>query len=255
MAEYEACILGLEAAIDLRIKILEVYGESALVIYQIREEWETRHPNLIPYQKYVKTWLPYFDRITFSHIPRDENQLADALATLSSMFKVRWPNEAPSIKIERLKEPAYCIAVEEGETDKKPWFCDIKRYLETQEYLADVSITDKKYLRRLSAKFFLSGSTLYKRNHDMVLIWCVDQPESDLIIKEVHEGTFETHTCGNTMTKKVLRVGYYWLTMEYLSIQYACTCHKCQIYIDKIHVSSSPLNVMTTPWPSTMWGN
>ncbi|XP_050876892.1 uncharacterized protein LOC127080622 [Lathyrus oleraceus] len=30
MAEYEACIYGLEEAIDLRIKILEVFGDSAL---------------------------------------------------------------------------------------------------------------------------------------------------------------------------------------------------------------------------------
>ncbi|KAI5426928.1 hypothetical protein KIW84_032382 [Lathyrus oleraceus] len=30
MAEYEACIFGIEAAIDLRIKILEAYRDSAL---------------------------------------------------------------------------------------------------------------------------------------------------------------------------------------------------------------------------------
>ena len=38
MAEYEACILGLRAAIDLRIKFLSVYGDSALVISQIKGE-------------------------------------------------------------------------------------------------------------------------------------------------------------------------------------------------------------------------
>lgn len=32
MTEYEACIYGLESTIDLRIKILEVYGDSGLVI-------------------------------------------------------------------------------------------------------------------------------------------------------------------------------------------------------------------------------
>jgi len=30
----------------------------------------------------------YFDEITYHHILREENQLADALATLSSMYKV-----------------------------------------------------------------------------------------------------------------------------------------------------------------------
>lgn len=53
IVEYEACIMGIEETVDLRIKILEVYGDSALVINQIRANWETRHPNLIPYQDHV----------------------------------------------------------------------------------------------------------------------------------------------------------------------------------------------------------
>ena len=32
MAEYDACILGIKAAINMRIKFLNVYGDSALVI-------------------------------------------------------------------------------------------------------------------------------------------------------------------------------------------------------------------------------
>ena len=42
MAEYEACIMGLRAAIDLRIKFLSVFGDSALVIIQIKGEWDTK---------------------------------------------------------------------------------------------------------------------------------------------------------------------------------------------------------------------
>lgn len=41
MVEYEACIMGLEEAIELRIKILDVYGDSTLVINQIKGERET----------------------------------------------------------------------------------------------------------------------------------------------------------------------------------------------------------------------
>jgi hypothetical protein len=39
MSEYEACIIGLEEAIDLRIKNLDVCGDSALVVNQIKGEW------------------------------------------------------------------------------------------------------------------------------------------------------------------------------------------------------------------------
>ena len=49
MAEYEACIFGLKAAIDLGIKSLIVFGDSALVINQIKGEWDMKHSNLIPY--------------------------------------------------------------------------------------------------------------------------------------------------------------------------------------------------------------
>ncbi|XP_052489850.1 uncharacterized protein LOC128042523 [Gossypium raimondii] len=38
MAEYEACIMGFRVAIKRKIKVLEVYGDSALVIYQLKGE-------------------------------------------------------------------------------------------------------------------------------------------------------------------------------------------------------------------------
>lgn len=72
--------------------------------------------------------IAYFDKITFHYIPREENQLACALATLSSMFKVKWYNETPSIRIQPLDELAYCIVIE-AEMDNKPWFYDIKQFL------------------------------------------------------------------------------------------------------------------------------
>ncbi|XP_050877158.1 uncharacterized protein LOC127080910 [Lathyrus oleraceus] len=131
MAEYEACIYGLEAAIDFRIKILEVFGDSALVISQVKGDWETRDNKLIPYKEHIKKLILYFDEISFHHISREENQLADALATLASMFKVKWKNEAPSIQIDHLDEPAHCLAIEADPGDK-PWFYDIKTLLEKQ---------------------------------------------------------------------------------------------------------------------------
>ena len=94
MVEYEACVMGIKAAIDMRIKFLQVYGDSSLGISQVKGEWYTKHPNLIPYREHVLSLIPYFEELTFEHVPREENQLANTLATMSSMFKVRWDNEA-----------------------------------------------------------------------------------------------------------------------------------------------------------------
>ena len=51
IAEYEACAFGIRAALEMGIKNLKVYGDSALVIYQLKEEWETRDHKLVLYQK------------------------------------------------------------------------------------------------------------------------------------------------------------------------------------------------------------
>ena len=90
MAEYEACILGIEEVIDLRIKNLVIYGDSALVMNHIKGKWEMNEPGLIPYIDYARRISTFFTKVEFHHIPRDENRMADALATLASMIVVKY---------------------------------------------------------------------------------------------------------------------------------------------------------------------
>ena len=66
----------------------------------------------------------------------------------------------------------------------------------------------------LAGNFFLNEDVLYKRNHDMVLLRCVDRHEEDMLMHKVHEGPFGIHANGHSMEKNMLRAGYYWLTME-----------------------------------------
>lgn len=73
MAEYEACTFGIEVSIELRLNILKVYGDSSLVISQVKGDWEARYHKLIPNKENVLKLIPYFDDITFHHIPQEEN--------------------------------------------------------------------------------------------------------------------------------------------------------------------------------------
>ena len=52
IVEYEACILGLETALELGIRQMEVFGDSNLVLRQIQGEWKTRDVKLRPYHAY-----------------------------------------------------------------------------------------------------------------------------------------------------------------------------------------------------------
>ncbi|XP_058758406.1 uncharacterized protein LOC131631653 [Vicia villosa] len=49
----------------------------------------------------------------FNHIPRDENHMVDASATLSSMYKVNFHNDEPRITIRRIDRHAHVFAVGE----------------------------------------------------------------------------------------------------------------------------------------------
>ena len=57
--------------------------------------------------------------------------MEDALATLSYMYKVNRWNDAPQIRIMRLDRPVHVFAAEEV-IDDKPWYHDIKCFLQSQ---------------------------------------------------------------------------------------------------------------------------
>ncbi|XP_057984545.1 uncharacterized protein LOC131169344 [Hevea brasiliensis] len=73
VAVYEACMSGLQVAIEIKIRKLEVYGDSALIIYQVKKEWQIREPTLILYQKYLLELIKEFKEISFTHLSRDKN--------------------------------------------------------------------------------------------------------------------------------------------------------------------------------------
>ncbi|KAK5777128.1 hypothetical protein PVK06_045094 [Gossypium arboreum] len=167
MAEYEACIMGIRAAIEHKIKVLEVYGDSALVIYQLKGEWETRDPKLINYRRLILELIKEFDDIVFYYLPREENQMADVLATLASMIKVNQPEDVKPIQMSIYEAPAHCYNLEEEEeNDDHPWYYDILQYVKNREYPDQATENDKRTLKRLANDYVLGGEILYKRRKD-----------------------------------------------------------------------------------------
>ena len=88
MAEYEACIARMDALWELRVKEVEVFGDSTSIIPQAQKLWKVKEEHLKPYQQYLKDLTKTFDKIEYTIIPRAQNQLADALATLASMVEI-----------------------------------------------------------------------------------------------------------------------------------------------------------------------
>ena len=84
---------------------------------------------MIPYQAYIKKLTKFFDDVSFHHVPREENQMVDALATLASMFQLTPHGDLPFIKFKCRGKPAHCCLIEEEQYGKS-WYSDIKWYVE-----------------------------------------------------------------------------------------------------------------------------
>ncbi|KAI5328301.1 hypothetical protein L3X38_027698 [Prunus dulcis] len=76
--------MGLQMAVEMKISSLEVYGDSMLVINQLLTHYEVRKDDLIPYHQLATQLLERFDFVTLEHVPRKDNQMADALANLAA---------------------------------------------------------------------------------------------------------------------------------------------------------------------------
>ena len=59
---------------------------------------------------------------------------------------------------------------------------------------------------------------------------------------------------GHMLARKIMRTGYFRLTMETDCCQFVQRCLECQMHDDLIHVPPSELHVLTSPWPFSMWG-
>ena len=59
-----------------------------MVLRQIQGEWKTRDMKLSPYHAYLELLIRKFDDLSYTHLPRAQNQFADVLATLASMIDI-----------------------------------------------------------------------------------------------------------------------------------------------------------------------
>ena len=82
-AEYEALINGLQIAIELGVRCLDVRGDSQLVIDQVMKESNCHDPKMEAYCKLVRHLEDKFDGLELNHIARKFNEVADELAKMA----------------------------------------------------------------------------------------------------------------------------------------------------------------------------
>ena len=79
----------MKAAKDLGVEQLVAYGDSELVIQQVKDLNKVKNPKLKNYRDEVRNLVDlYFSAFILQHISREVNELADSLAIVASNFKI-----------------------------------------------------------------------------------------------------------------------------------------------------------------------
>jgi ribonuclease HI len=79
-AEYRALILGLKAVTHYHPTLVRVYMDSDLVVNQMRGTYKVRNPDLEPLWREARELVSALPAVTFDHVPRAQNVMADQLA-------------------------------------------------------------------------------------------------------------------------------------------------------------------------------
>jgi ribonuclease HI len=84
IVEYEALLQGLKKAIELKAKKIKVFGDSDIVIRQVRNNIHCLSSHLKHYQHEVWDFINLFDAFNISHVLRSLNFDVDLLANVAS---------------------------------------------------------------------------------------------------------------------------------------------------------------------------
>lgn len=78
-AEYHGVRLGLEKAHEMGAKVVEFRLDSMLVVNQMNGIYQIKNRELWPIHERIKELVGEFDKVTFTHVKREFNQLADGM--------------------------------------------------------------------------------------------------------------------------------------------------------------------------------
>ncbi|GKV45379.1 hypothetical protein SLEP1_g52470 [Rubroshorea leprosula] len=251
MAEYEALLLGLQLALELKISAIQVYSDSQLVVNQTNSICEVVDPVMVKYVALVAELKCKFQKFCLSKSPRTENEQADSLSKFTSDSS----SSSRSVFVEVLDEPSFVkprIMEISTNPDTPCWTDSIISFLRDGIVPADRQEAMK--LRKKASRHTLVNGVLYKRSLSLPLLRCLNPYEAECALREVHEGVYGSHVGARTLAHKVLRQGYYWPNMYKDATHFVQRYPKCQFFLHLTHQPAEELTNLVAPWPFAQWG-
>lgn len=95
IAEYSALIEAMRMALAMDVRVLNVIGDSELMVRQISGVYKIKNPEILKKAKEVMELRRKFEKFSINYVGREHNQLADALST-AQLKKPKSASKSPA---------------------------------------------------------------------------------------------------------------------------------------------------------------
>ncbi|XP_069150859.1 uncharacterized protein [Solanum lycopersicum] len=243
VAEYQALIVGLEMASDMKNPQLDVSGDSLLIINQLLRSYEVKKEDFLSYHQYATFLLERFDRVFLNQVLREENRMVDALANLATTMAL---GENKTKKVRTCHHISIRVAEEED------WRKPLIEYLEHGRLHEDPRVSAD--IKRRAPRFIFHDEILFLRSVEGLFLRCLEKEEAQQTMEKAHSGTCGARQSGSKLHFRIKRMGYYWPTMAMNCLEHAKKCQACQFHAKYIHQSPEALHLTIASWPFDAWG-
>ncbi|XP_074383140.1 uncharacterized protein LOC141724754 [Apium graveolens] len=170
-AEYEALIVGLMTAKNMKVRNIDVNYDSLLIMNHVNGSYEAQDPKMITYLDITKKLTNYFDTFNIQQVPRENNVQADALAVMGDVSKGLNLNNIPVVYItkpavERLVHDIEVLALNQHNDntneDMDSWIRAYKYYLKL--CVKPKSNNEVRILRMKASTFIVIDDELFKKS-------------------------------------------------------------------------------------------
>eukprot|EP00253_Pinus_taeda_P002233 PITA_02233 len=108
-----------------------------------------------------------------------------------------------------------------------PWYSNILYVLQNLSPPHGMIQKKSRTLKLKAIKFFILNSALYWKDFSGILLNCLVEDEVKQVMEDFHKGDCGSHLLRKTTTNRILRAGYYWLTLFANVYKVVKSCHKC----------------------------
>jgi hypothetical protein len=201
-----------------------------------------------------------FKGFTLQHVDRARKEEADALAKVAARGETL-PSDVfyHVIGTPSVRNPQGLQVTNDAKGHRivnlimtKDWQALITLFLQGYYHPSDVN--EAKCLKHRSRDFILVGGQLYKKGISQPMLKCVTETEGIQILHEVHSGTCGSHSGPTALAAKVIRQGFYWLTIICTANQVMRSCEACQKFYPHSSNPSQFTKLIAHTWPLQRWG-